>query len=105
MEKRLAMISQPMAGLTDEEIEKTRNNAIAFLESEGYEVINTKFTDEYYKENRKNKALMYLAKSLDNMTRVDAVLFCPGWEDARGCRIEHQAAEDYGIQIILPLFA
>lgn len=55
MEKRLAMISQPMAGLTDEEIEKTRNEAITFLESEGYEVINTKFTDEYYKEDRKNK--------------------------------------------------
>lgn len=104
MERRLAMISQPMAGLTDEEIERARNEAIAFLESEGYEVINTKFTDEYYKEDRKNKALMYLAKSLDNMTRVDAVLFCPGWEKATGCRIEHEAAEAYGVPVILPSY-
>ena len=46
---------------------------------------------------------MYLAKSLDNMTRVDAVMFCPGWEKARGCRIEHQAAKAYGIPILLTI--
>lgn len=32
------MISQPMNGLTDEQIEETRNRAIAYLESQGYEV-------------------------------------------------------------------
>lgn len=40
------MISQPMAGKTDEEIVETREKAKAELEELGYEFINTLFTDE-----------------------------------------------------------
>lgn len=42
------MISQPMAGKTDEEIVETREKAKAELEELGYEFINTLFTDEWY---------------------------------------------------------
>ena len=41
-----AMISQPMAGKTDEEIVATRDLAVAKLRQMGYEVVNTLFTDE-----------------------------------------------------------
>ncbi len=41
-----AMLSQPMAGKTDEEIVATRERAIKALEARGYEVVNTLFTDE-----------------------------------------------------------
>ena len=43
-----AMLSQPMAGKTDEEIVATREKAIAVLRDKGYEVVNTLFTDEWY---------------------------------------------------------
>ena len=43
-----AMLSQPMAGKTDEEIVATREKAIKVLEEKGYEVVNTLFTDEWY---------------------------------------------------------
>lgn len=43
-----AMLSQPMAGKTEEEIVETRNRAIAALKAQGYEVVNTLFTDEWY---------------------------------------------------------
>lgn len=43
-----AMLSQPMAGKTDEEIIATREKAIKALESKGYEIVNTLFTDEWY---------------------------------------------------------
>ena len=43
-----AMLSQPMAGKTDEEIVATREKAIKILEEKGYEVVNTLFTDEWY---------------------------------------------------------
>lgn len=36
-----AMLSQPMAGKTDEEIVATREKAIKILEEKGYEVVNT----------------------------------------------------------------
>lgn len=36
-----AMLSQPMAGKTDEEIIATREHAIAELTRRGYEIVNT----------------------------------------------------------------
>lgn len=104
--KKKAMISQPMNGLTDEEIEKTRNKAIRHLERLGYKVVNTLFTDEWYSESAMkdrgvvNIPLCYLAKSLENMSLCSVAYFCDGWEDYRGCRIEHEVAEAYGLDII-----
>ena len=105
-EKKKAMLSQPMAGKTDAEIVATRERAIAFLEGNGYEVVNTLFTDEWYsKEAMEERGvvqipLCFLAKSLENMSKCHAVFFCKGWENARGCKIEHDAAVAYGLQII-----
>lgn len=42
--KKLAMISQPMAGRSTWEIDNERNRAIAELERRGYYVVNTFFT-------------------------------------------------------------
>ena len=101
-----AMISQPMAGKTEEEIVEARNKAIEKLEELGYEVVNTLFTDEWYSEKSMsergvvNKPLCFLAKSLDAMSACDAVYFVEGWENARGCRIERAVAEAYGIKIL-----
>lgn len=101
-----AMLSQPMAGKTEEEIVATREKAIESLEKRGYEVINTKFTDEWYsKEAMADRGviqipLCFLAKSLENMSLCHTAYFCKGWENARGCRIEHEAAKAYGLEII-----
>lgn len=101
-----AMLSQPMAGKTDEEIVATREAAIKALEAEGYEIVNTLFTDEWYSsESMKERGvvqipLCLLAKSLENMSLCHAAYFCKGWENARGCRIEHEAAKEYGLKII-----
>lgn len=101
-----AMLSQPMNGKTDEEIVSTRKNAIAALTSLGYEVVNTLFTDEWYSEKSMedrgvvNIPLCFLAKSLESMSLCHAAYFCKGWENARGCRIEHEAAKAYGMVII-----
>ena len=101
-----AMLSQPMGGKTDEEIIATREKAVSFLESAGYEIVNTLFTDEWYsRENMEKRGvvqipLCFLAKSLENMSLCHAAYFCKGWENARGCRIEHDAAKAYGLEII-----
>lgn len=99
-----AMISQPMGGKSGEEILLQRNRAIEKLNYLGYDVVDTWFNDDWaadhMDEGVKNKALFYLAKSLEEMSKVDLVYFCKGYEDARGCRIEHQAAMDYGLDIM-----
>ena len=100
-----AMLSQPMAGKTDEEIIQTRERAIRILKEKGYEIVNTLFTDEWYdQENMKNRGvvqipLCFLAKSLENMSLCHAAYFCKGWEKARGCRLEHEAAVAYGLDM------
>ncbi|MBQ7786226.1 MAG: DUF4406 domain-containing protein [Clostridia bacterium] len=106
MEKMKAMLSQPMAGKTNDEIVVTREKAIAALEAQGYEIVNTLFTDEWYgKEAMEARGvvqipLCFLAKSLENMSLCHAAYFCKGWENARGCRIEHEAAKAYGLKIL-----
>lgn len=101
-----AMLSQPMAGKTEQEIVETRERAIAALKAAGYEIVNTLFTDEWYsKEAMAERGvvqipLCFLAKSLENMSLCHAAYFCKGWENARGCRIEHEAAKAYGIEIL-----
>jgi hypothetical protein len=95
-----------MAGKTDKEIVATRNKAIAVLQKMGYEVVNTIFTDEWYSKEKMAERgvvqipLCFLAKSLENMSLCHAAYFCKGWEDARGCRLEHEAAKAYGVDII-----
>lgn len=101
-----AMLSQPMAGKSNDEIAATREKAIAALKERGYEIVNTLFTDEWYsKEAMEERGvvqipLCFLAKSLENMSLCHAAYFCRGWENARGCRIEHEAAKAYGLEII-----
>lgn len=105
-ENMKAMLSQPMAGKTEEEIAETRNRAIAALKEKGYEIVNTLFTDEWYSKEKMEERgvvqipLCFLAKSLTNMSLCHAAYFCKGWENARGCKIEHDAAVAYGLTII-----
>ena len=100
------MISQPMGGKTDDEIVRTRDRAMIELEKMGYSTVDTLFSDQWYSDNHfeeqgvVNRPLCFLAKSLEQMSRSCAAYFCKGWERARGCRIEHDAALAYGLVII-----
>ena len=101
-----AMLSQPMAGKTNAEIVSARDRAIRVLREKGYEIVNTLFTDEWYSKEKMEERgvvqipLCFLAKSIENMSLCHAAYFCKGWENARGCRIEHEAAKAYGLDII-----
>lgn len=96
-----AMVSQPMAGETDGQIVATRERATAKLEAMGYEVVDTLLTEEAVDgRGVAHVALRFLAKSLESMGTCRAVCFCKGWEKARGCRIEHDAAVAYGLEVL-----
>ena len=106
MEKMKVMLCQPMSGKTEQEIIETRERAITPLKENGYEIVNTLFTDDWYSKKAMEERgvvqipLCFLAKSLENMSLCHAAYFCKGWENARGCRIEHEAAKAYGLEII-----
>lgn len=92
-------ISQPMRGKTDEEILAVRKKAITSAErhlGEKVEVIDSFFQSA----PAEAKPLWFLGKSLELLSTADVAYFAPGWEDARGCRIENTCAIEYGITVI-----
>lgn len=85
------MISQPMARKSTKQIKEERETLIKEIEAEGNEVIDTVLDI-----GEKLSPVYYLGESIKKMADADAVVFMPGWENARGCRIEHQIALEYG---------
>ena len=102
-----AMISLPIVGKTYEENVATREKANKVLEEKGFEiVVNTFFINEWYSEEKMTERgivqipLFFLVKSLETMSRCHAVYFGKGWENDRICKIEHEAAKAYALEII-----
>lgn len=85
------MISQPMRGKSTKQIKEERENLIQTLESEGHQIIDTVLDI-----SEGLSPVYYLGESIKKMSEADAVVFMPGWENARGCRIEHEIALEYG---------
>lgn len=104
--KQTAMISQPMTEISYDDILSHRKDAVSVLKNLGYDVKDTFFTDycivsqKYLSGDIIHVPLAYLAKSIEAMSQCDAVYFCKDWENARGCKIEHEIAKDYGLAII-----
>ena len=88
------MISQPMNGKSTEQIQEERRALVEQLESQGHEVLDTIFAKETPKDC--DVALYYLSKSIEALGKADGIIFMPGWNNARGCRIEYQVAIEYG---------
>lgn len=92
-------ISQPMRGRSTDAIIAERKalvtDAAVALQTDEVEVLDT-----YLNGYTSKPPLHLLALALEKMADADAVIFAPGWRDARGCRVEHLAASEYGISII-----
>lgn len=91
------MISQPMKGLSVEQVKANRKAVVEKLEAKGHEVVDTVVAET--PPETEHQALWYLGKSLELMAQCDACVFMKGWDVARGCRIEHAAALDYGVEV------
>lgn len=96
--EKYAFISQPMAGKTTERIKWERAQYLDELEARGYVVLDTVFED-YATANVKHKEPFYLGRALERLAHADKAFFLPGWQESRGCQIEHLVAERYGIPI------
>lgn len=95
-------ISQPMRCLTDEEILKAREEIRIKAEKtigEPVELIDS-FIKDYPGEKNKSIPVWYLGKSIQFLSQADIVYFGGEWRSARGCKIEHEIAKEYGINII-----
>ena len=92
-------ISQPMKGKTNVEIKKEREEAIRCAKemmSDEVEVIDSFFENA----PAEAKPWWYLGESLKLLSTADVAFFATGWKNARGCKIEHTCAQQYGINTI-----
>ena len=88
-----------MKGKSDTEITKERHktiNTVKEFYEEDVEVIDSFFQSA----PAEAKPLWFLGKSLELLSEADIAVFCPGWENARGCRIEHVCCVEYGIKCL-----
>lgn len=93
-------ISQPMNGKTDEEIKEERKDIVKRVTERFGDV---EVIDSFIEENAPNSAnagLWYLGKSLELLANADCAYFADGWKNYRGCKIEHECAMQYGVDIV-----
>lgn len=92
-------ISQPMNGKTNEQIEQERSALIENAKArygDNIEVIDSFFKDAPHEAT----PLWFLGKSLESLSTADVAYFAKDWESARGCKIEHTCAIEYGIDVV-----
>ena len=90
-------ISQGMNNKTDEEIKAEREEALKKVNDtfiEDMEEINSFFEGE---PEVKTIPLFFLGESIRLLSDADIIVFCKGYENYRGCKIEELCAKEYGI--------
>lgn len=97
--KRL-FVSIPMNGRPRKEIEA--DLAFYSLEAESLAGEDLDLIDSILPEKlfSKYNPLMCLSVSIEMLSNADYAYFGEGWKEARGCKIEHMCAEEYGVKIL-----
>lgn len=101
-------ISQPMNGLTLDEIKAVRadlesviTNYFKTSDDPSFEVINNLQEDTEDEANvHTHPRLFWLGNSVLLMADADYVIFANGWWDSKGCNVEHEIALQYEIPVI-----
>lgn len=97
-------ISQPMRGRSDEEILAERKEILAkakaiLNQNKNYHPAEVEEVKSFLDMSDKDP-LWCLGESLKLLSTADIAFFAKGWDSARGCKLEHAAAEAYGIDCI-----
>lgn len=91
-------ISQPMRNKTDEEIKEERKGIISACKNKYGEI---DVIDSFFESApHEAKPLWFLGKSFELLSTADVAVFAKGWEEARGCKMEHEACREYGIEVV-----
>ena len=97
--KLKVFISQPMAGLTDEEILKRRNQIIE-MTKHWFRDNTLEFIDSFTKSEDivGRGRIAMLGDSIAKMYNANIVVFGKGWSKSPGCKVEHEVCVQYDIR-------
>ena len=89
-------LSHQMSGLSKEEVMEIRNTALNNLQNKFGAI---ELIDNYHHEDVPKEAgrLWHLGTSIRMMEQADLIYFCAGWKNAKGCLIERQICDIYGL--------
>lgn len=117
-------LSLPMAGRCHEEIEKQieemkrmileskffGDEAVIFVHNHDCRCYGYVIADDYEEHGIVHRdvpaecrrmSLLYLGHAIEQMAYVDYVFFGNGWQEARGCCVERDAALSYDIPVVV----
>ena len=103
-------VSQPMTGVNQEIVEAVFQDAAKDIRerlgastTEPIEILSTRnYILPRQLQRGRNQNIAYLSHAIQVMSMADAVYFCEGAEQSRGCAVEHAVAKVYGIPIFRP---
>lgn len=99
MSKFKIMLSSPMAGKSKEEIDSERNE-MANLLFDYYGDDNCEIISSVVEDHEQKSPLECLSESIFFMSMADVLAMGYGWEDARGCKLEHEIAKAYHKEVV-----
>lgn len=91
-----AFISQPMGGMSDDEIVIVRDAIWKLIQErhgEDCEIIDSFIPGAIEEDD----PIRCLGESIKKLKDADVAYFAPGWDEARGCVVEHAVCEFYNI--------
>lgn len=104
---RTLFISQPMNGLSHEEIIRTRNEATKYIENQYTDdniIVIPSYKEQQNTEYNAVSAVNLLGNAISLMGSADIIYFAPGWRESKGCQIENEVArrwlEPTGVELI-----
>ena len=100
MPVKYAVISQPMKGIDPDKVKLQREKAEAAVKLAGYEPIDDIYQGDNFKYDVADETVWHMGLALARLSRAHAIYMCDGWGAARGCRMEHQAAVAFGVDVL-----
>lgn len=90
-------VSQPMKGYDEEDILRERERA---LNAAKYYLGTDEVLEipSYIPQFKDKNPVERVGLCVSMMADADLIIFCRGWYGARGCRIEHAVATEYGLK-------
>lgn len=91
-------ISQPMRGLSDDEIIIVRDAIWRIVQEKHGD--DCEIIESWKPHMPSYNPVVALSLGIEKLADADVVYFAPGWDEARGCVVEHVVAELYNIPLV-----
>lgn len=106
-------ISQPMTGLDEEEILFTREKEkakarlmfgddVEFAPSYTPDAVRYRLETSGRRPENYNWDMHWTIDAMRFMCSCDVVWFVRGWQESKGCKIEHEMATQFGLDVVYP---